>query len=211
MRRLSTLSSTLLLLTALPVRAAAPERLELKPGDHVALIGNALADRMQHTGHFETLVAAHQPERNLVFRNLAAAGDEVVTRHRSENFGSPDDWLKRVQADVILAFFGFNESFRGPDDLPQFRKDLENFIQHTRSQNYSGRGAPRLVLVSPIAAEKVPDPSIQDPAPLNANLKLYTDAMAEVARANDVQFVNLFDTSQAAYAAAAPARGHRRR
>ncbi|MEN9675057.1 MAG: hypothetical protein RIS76_953, partial [Verrucomicrobiota bacterium] len=185
------------------LRAAPPTSLELQPGDHVALIGNALADRMQHTGFFETLVVAKQPDRNLVFRNLAVSGDEVVTRHRSENFGTPDQWLTRVKADVVVAFFGFNESFQGPEGLPKFRTELEKFIQHTRSQNYSGKGAPRLVLVSPIAAEKVPDASIQDPAPLNANLRLYTDAMAEVARANDVQFVNLFEASQALYAEAA--------
>jgi len=198
---LSAAAFTVLIASA--VLGAPPERLDLKPGDHVALIGNALADRMQHTGHFETLVAAQQPERHLVFRNLAVSGDEVVTRHRSENFGSPDDWLTRVKADVLLAFFGFNESFRGPEGVPQFKKDLEAFIRHTRAQNYSGQGAPRLVLVSPIAAEKVSDPSIQDPAPLNANLRLYTEAMAEVARANDIQFVNLFDASQALYADAA--------
>ena len=183
--------------------AAPPERLELKPGDHVALIGNALADRMQHSGHFETLVVAGAPERELVFRNLAVAGDEVVTRHRSENFGSPDEWLARVKADVVLAFLGFNESFKGPEGLSGFRRDLEAFIRHTREQNYGGRGAPRLVLVSPIAAEKVPDPDIQDPAPINANLRLYTDAMAAVARDNDVQFVNLFNPSLALYAEAA--------
>lgn len=182
---------------------AAPARLDLQSGDHIALVGNALADRMQHTGFFETLVVAGKPDRNLVFRNLAVSGDELVTRHRSENFGSPDDWLTRVKADVILAFFGFNESFKGPEGLPQFRTDLEGYIRHVRSQNFNGKGAPRLVLVSPIAAEKVSDPAIQDPAPLNANLRLYTDAMAEVARANDVQFVNLFDASQTLYAEAA--------
>lgn len=201
----------LLLITLLSVlpfgffsaHGAPPERLELQSGDHIALIGGALADRMQHTGYFETLAVAKNSDRNLVFRNLAVSGDEVVTRHRSENFGSPDDWLTRVKADVILAFFGFNESFRGPDGLPQFRKDLEQFIQHTRAANYSGKGAPRLVLVSPIAAEQVADPNVQEAAPINANLRLYTDAMAEVAKANDVQFVNLFDPSLALYRDAA--------
>ena len=86
--------------------------LELKPGDHIAIIGNTLPDRMQHSGYLETLIHAKYPDHDLVVRNLAAAGDEVVTRHRSENFGTPDDWLKRTQADVILAFFGFNESDR---------------------------------------------------------------------------------------------------
>src|SRR5262245_18003360 len=81
-------------------RAAAPSKLELKPGDHVALVGNSLPDRMQHSGYFETLVHGKFPDHQLVFRNLGFVGDEVTVRHRSENFGSPDDWLKRAQADV---------------------------------------------------------------------------------------------------------------
>ncbi|MBP7618751.1 MAG: hypothetical protein KA743_09560, partial [Geothrix sp.] len=160
---LSALSLTWLVTIGLPsAHAAPPTRLELQSGDHIAIVGNALADRMQHTGHFETLVVAKNPDRNLVVRNLAVAGDEVVRRHRSENFGSPDDWLTRVKADVILAFFGFNESFNGPDGLARFRTDLEQYIRHVRAQNHSGKGAPRLVLFSPIAAEKLKDPSIQD-------------------------------------------------
>jgi hypothetical protein len=125
-----------LLAGAAPLRAAEsasapPSTLTLNPGDHVALVGNTLADRMQHSGYFETLVHARFPQHRLVFRNLAAAGDEVVTRHRSENFGTPDEWLAKVQADVVLAFFGFNESFRGPAGLDAFKADLGRFLDET--------------------------------------------------------------------------------
>src|SRR5262245_30388342 len=105
-------ASGFFLAATLIARCAAPDRLELKAGDHIALVGYSLPDRMQHSGYFETLVHAKYPDHHLVFRNLGFVGDEVTTRHRSENFGSPDDWLKRAEADVILAFFGFNESFK---------------------------------------------------------------------------------------------------
>src|SRR6266699_2366335 len=131
--------------------AAAP--LELKPGDHVCIIGNTLADRMQHDGWLETLVYAKFPKHDLVFRNLAVAGDEVALRHRSENFGSPDDWLTKTKADVILAFFGFNESFQGQAGLGKFRQDLDKFLRETARQNFSGKGPVRIVLFSPIANE----------------------------------------------------------
>ena len=72
--------------------------LELEPGDHVAVIGNALADRFQHSGWLETFIHAQYPNHDLVIRNLAVAGDEVAVRHRPENFGSADDWLKKTQA-----------------------------------------------------------------------------------------------------------------
>ncbi len=187
---------------ALTLRAASPA-LELKPGDHIAIIGNALPDRMQHDGWLETLIYAKFPKDDLVFRNLAASGDEVATWHRSENFGSRDEWLRKTRADVVFAFFGYNESFAGDAGLEKFKQDLAKFIEHTKSENYSGKGAPRLVLFSPIACEKLNDPNEPDPAANNAHLKKYTAAMAEVAKAHHVPFVDLFDMSERLYAQAA--------
>src|ERR1051326_2735481 len=59
-----------------------PPLLDLRPNDHVVLIGNALADRFQHSGWLETFIHTKYPNHNLVFRNLAMAGDEVATRHQ---------------------------------------------------------------------------------------------------------------------------------
>ena len=196
------LSFFLLLAANQPVQAE-PWGLELKSGDHIAIIGNTLADRMQHDGWLETFIIAKHPQLDLFFRNLAVAGDEVVVRHRSENFGSPDDWLTRTKADVILAFFGFNESFGGDAGLDRFRRELDKVLKATRKKNYSGKGAPRLVLFSPIANEKLDDPNQPDPTANNENLRKYTAAMADVARANEVQFVDLFGISQRLYAQAA--------
>ncbi len=176
---------------------------ELKPGDHIALLGGALPDRMQHQGWLETLIVAKYPKHDLVFRNLAASADEVATWHRSENFGTRDEWLTRAKADVIFAFYGFNESFKGDAGLDKFKSDLDKFIKDTRTKNYSGNGAPRVVLFSPIACEKLSDPNQPPVDANNANLKKYTAAMAEVAKANDVPFVDLFTISQDAYAQAA--------
>ena len=185
---------------SIAIPAAAADKLELRKDDRICIIGNTLADRMQHSGWLESLIYTRFPKDNLVFRNLSFSGDELTVRLRSEGFGSPDEWLKKQQADVIFAFFGYDESFKGQDGLAGFRKDLEKFITDTRKQNYSGKGAPRLVLFSPVAAEKHPDPNFPDPAPINAKLKLYTDAMAEVSKAAGVPFVDLFTASQRAYA-----------
>jgi putative heme-binding domain-containing protein len=185
-----------------PTQKVAPEKLELQPNDHIAFIGNTLADRMQHDGTFEALIYKTLPKNDLVFRNLAFAADELEIRQRSENFGSPEDWLKKVGADVVLAYFGFNESFKGPEGLDGFKKDLEKFIKNTTAANYSGKNNARLVLFSPIAQEKMPDPNLPDPAANNANIKLYSAAMAEVAKAQGVQFVDLFAISQKLYAEA---------
>ena len=193
---------------ALPAgSASSPARsgagvLQLNPNDHVAIIGNTLADRMQHDGHFETLVHAAYPQHNLVVRNLAVAGDEVNFRHRSENFGTPDEWLAKVKADVILAFFGFNESFKGPEGLEKFKSDLDQFLKETKTKNYSGKGNPRVVLFSPISAERHQDPNLRDAVANNQRIELYARAMLEVASANGVQFVDLFTPSDTLYAQA---------
>ena len=179
------------------------EKLELKSGDHIAIIGNTLADRFQHSGWLETFIYAKYPNHDLVFRNLAVAGDEVGVRHRPADFGSQDEWLKKVGADVIFAFFGFNESFAGAAGLPKFRADLTKFIKAASEQNYSGKGHPRIVLFSPIANEKHPDPNYPDPAANNANIKQYVEAMRDVAQANHVQFVDLFQPSVQLFADAA--------
>ena len=46
-------------------------RLVLKPDDRIAVLGNALPDRMQHSGYLEALIVAAYPDHNLVFRNLS--------------------------------------------------------------------------------------------------------------------------------------------
>src|SRR5205807_5072422 len=114
-----------LILIALLATTAFGAQLTLNKGDHICYLGNALADRMQHDAWLETLLYARFPRLDLVFRNLAASGDEVATWHRSENFGSRDEWLTRTKADVIFAFYGFNESFKGPGGIDKFKSDLD--------------------------------------------------------------------------------------
>src|SRR4051812_11016576 len=140
--------TTLCTLLVLSLTAGA-QPLSLKKGDHICIIGNDLADRMQHSGYLESLIYEKFPGHDLVFRNLGFSGDEITTRMRSEAFGSPDEWLRNEKADVIFAFFGYNESYKGYDGLQNFRKDLEKLIKDTLKQNYSGKGNARLVLFSP--------------------------------------------------------------
>lgn len=171
---------------------ARADLIEIRPGDHVAIIGNTLADRMQHDGWLEALLQARFPDHRLVIRNLGFSGDEIRTRLRSADFGTPDEWLARVEADVILAFFGSNESYAGAAGLEGFKKDLDGFLKHTLAQRYNGKSAPRVVLFSPLAQEPPDGRDLPDPSANNARFKLYTAGMAEVAQANRVAFVDLF-------------------
>ena len=114
---------------------------KLQKGDHVCYIGNTLAERMQHDGWLETLLQLRLPDRELTFRNLGFSGDELSVHQRMVNFGKlPNDklglnlpkdrflvwdrFLAHCSADVLFAFFGFNESFAGEAGLERYRADL---------------------------------------------------------------------------------------
>src|SRR5207253_230707 len=105
MKLRSIFASFVLLLCGVSFAAAQSEPL-IKKDDRIAIIGNTLADRMQHDGWLETYLVSRFPNYNLVFRNLGFAADEINPnlRLRSKNFGSPDSWLTQVKADVVFAF-----------------------------------------------------------------------------------------------------------
>ena len=204
------------MIAAMAGRGSAQASFQLREKDHICIIGNALAERMQYDGWLETFLHARFPSHDLVVRNLGFSGDEVVTRLRSKNFGTPDEWLSAVaasiggyeenrfqtvdtKADVIFAFFGYNESYAGPEGLQAFRQQLGEWIRHTLAQKYNGRSAPRLVLFSPIAHENLQNPDLPDGRENNQRLELYARAMGEVAKAHGVSFVDLFTPSRQLY------------
>ena len=173
------------------VESAGP-KLELRQGDRIILVGNTLAERMQYFGHLETLLQSRFPGLDLVVHDLGWSADELTLRPRSAGFQDHGHTLQDEKPDVLIAMFGFNESFGGPEGLAKFRKDLDKFIGEAASIKYNGKSAPRLVLLSPIAHEDLRDPHIIDGKANNKNIELYTAAMAEAAKAREVTFLDLF-------------------
>ncbi len=191
---------TLALALALPLSASA--QLPLQADDVVCLIGNGLADRMQHDGWMETLIQSGMAGKNLKFRNLAVAGDTVTSRPRSKGVPSVEDYLAHCKADVVFVFFGYNESFGGGHGLAKFRSDLAAMVEQYRSSKFNGESAPRIVLFSPISHEDLGDPQLPDGKANNANLALYTEAIQQVAAEKSVAFVDLFTPSREFYSKA---------
>jgi mono/diheme cytochrome c family protein/glucose/arabinose dehydrogenase len=209
-------------LTACPAAWAAA-LLELQKGDHIAIVGSGLADRQQHHGWLETLIHKAYPDHELTVRNLGFAADEVALHPRSDEVPTTEYFLNMkpgtlatkvgdtevvytsgadFHANVILAYWGFNESFKGEAGLPEFKTNLDAYLKKHLAADY-GKGRPRLVLLSPIAHEDLKDPAnFPDGSANNRNLEVYTKAMAEVAQANQVPFVDLFSASRALYASA---------
>lgn len=192
----------ILSLIALPPLHADAPKLELRKGDHVCLVGNTMAERLQHDGWFEAMFQSRFPEHELVFRNLGFSGDEVNHRIRSSNFGTPDEWLTRCEADVIVAFFGYNESWKGEAGLAGFKQELDGWIKHTLGQKYNGESAPRIVLVTPLPPVHEQSTAGRDPAlrSMTQAIELYGQAMVQVAEDNKVTCVDLSRVNLRTYA-----------
>lgn len=174
-------------------------QLPLQKGDVVGIIGNGLADRMQHDAWMETVLQSRLAGQEITIRNLAVAGDTVSSRPRGTKVPSVEDYLGLIGADVVFAFFGYNESFGGEAKIATFRNDLGSLIDKYRASRFNGESAPRLVLFSPIAHENTGDPMLPDGKDHNADLALYTKAIQEVATTKGVAFVDLFTPSQLLY------------
>ena len=170
---------------------------ELKANDRIVLIGNTLAERMQYFNYFETRLMTRHPELQLSLRNLGWSGDTLTLQPRPLNFPDAAEQLARVKADVILAFFGLNESFDGEAGLPKFEQDLEGYIQTQQQARYNGTSAPRLAMVSPIAHEKLDHLVHVDVEARNRELARYTEAMRKVTSRLQVKFVDLYTPTKA--------------
>ncbi|MGB5170000.1 MAG: PVC-type heme-binding CxxCH protein [Eudoraea sp.] len=207
------------LLTACADKSAS---LTIDKGSRIVLLGNNLGSRMMNYGYFETEMQLRYPDNMLFIRNMCDGGNTPGFRpHSSRNvpwafpgaeqfqtelaqnsgsighFDSEDKWLSRLKPDIIIAFFGYSESFNGPDGVDLYKKELEAFIRHTKKQKYNDKSAAQLALVSPIAFEDLSNlMDLPDGKEENKNLALYTKAMQEVAAKEEVLFVNAFDSSK---------------
>ena len=149
---------------------------------------------MQHHNWWETALHQRFPGMNLTVRNLCFPGDEPQERIRSQDFGSPDSHLTHSKANVILFFFGLNESFDGKDGIDKFQADISKLIEETKAQRYDDKAEdpPRMVFVSPIAFENTGNPNWSDGAEENKNIELYVDALKSICGQQDVGFVDIF-------------------
>jgi azurin/lysophospholipase L1-like esterase len=186
-----------LALTTVATTQPATAQAKFEKGDHIVFIGNGLPDRMQHHGWLEAYLQMALPKLQLVIRNQGFTGDKIDHRPRNKGFLNSDAYLTLSKADVIFAMFGYNESFAGRP--MQFQQKVTKWIDETRKKDYSGKGAPRIVLFSPIAHENLNDRNLSDGKENNARIGAYTEAMMAAAKARNVPFVNLFGASLALY------------
>ncbi len=200
----------------------ASKKIQLSKGAHISLIGGNLGSRMLNYGAFDTEMHLRFPEHQLTIRNMCDGGDlpgfrphsarndpwafpgaekfqtEFANPSHSEGFfPKPDEWLTNLKTDVLLAFFGYSESFAGATGLPNFKAELEAFVQHTLAQKYNGVSTPQLALISPIAFQNLSDKyDLPNGINENKNLELYSKAIQEVAAKYDILFLDAFNPSK---------------
>jgi lysophospholipase L1-like esterase len=179
-----------LLLAATAVRAAEP--FALKDSDRVVFVGNTLIEREQRYAYWETAFTSRYPDKNVTFRNLGWSGDTVFGDARA-SFGTQKDGFNHLKEHVlslkptvIIVGYGSNEAFDGPDALPKFEKGLNTLLD-----TFAPAKA-RIVLLGPPPQEDLGRP-LPDPTEQNKNLRLYRDAIRDVAKRRDFAFVDLYD------------------
>ncbi|HEX2748850.1 MAG TPA: PVC-type heme-binding CxxCH protein [Verrucomicrobiales bacterium] len=170
--------------------ALSASALELKKGDHVCITGNTFGEQLQFSGYLEALLHARNGDKEIVVRNLSWSADTLTLKPRPQDCPTHDQFLTKYGATVIIGCYGLNESYETP--LPQFKKDLEAFIDHTLAQKYDGAAPPRLVLISPVAMEQMDGPGLPVARTRNQVIEEYVEVMAAVCKAKRVEFADIF-------------------
>jgi lysophospholipase L1-like esterase len=171
---------------------AATPRFSLMDSDRVVLVGSTLIEREQRYGYWETVLTQRYPDRNITFRNLGWSGDTVWGEARigfdldnpKVGFERLRDHVLALKPTVIIVGYGTNESFAGPVGLPHFRDGLGQLLD-----SFAPTKA-RIVLLAPLLMEDQGRP-LPDPTKQNANLRLYGEAIQQIANRRGHTFVNL--------------------
>ncbi len=178
----------LLLLTC-----CSPDKAQLSLDDNASIvfIGNTFSEGFQRHNYFETLLYQNHPGKNLRVRNLGWSADEITLMPRPLNFGSMEEQLLNLKADVIFLSYGLNESYKGKESLEVFKSDLETFLLKLKNKHFNGESSPQLILILPIPYEKIDD-NLPDGKLINSNLEMYVKAMNAIADKVSVGYIDVF-------------------
>lgn len=170
--------------------AGAAEPFAISSGDRIVLIGGTFIEREVRYGCIETLMTAHFSDHDLTFRNLGWSGDTVTGIARA-SFDSVEKGYERLikqvvdaKPTIILMSYGQNESFEGAAGLETFLSGMNKLLDDIAVTEA------RIVLISPTLLENMGEP-LPDPAAHNADVKLYTQAIAKLAEERKHYFVDM--------------------
>jgi hypothetical protein len=170
-----------------PVRAPFAGRLELQPGEVLAVLGGNEAVAMVEQGGLEAglvrAFAVQQPR----LRSLAWEADTVFRQDRPLNFGDLPLQLRRCGATAVLLMFGRQECLeRGAAGVAEFEAAYDRLL--TQIQTVT----PRLLLAEATPFEAKPKP-LPDLSAHNADLALYNAALRRLAAKHGALYLGLGD------------------
>lgn len=174
------------------------EVLELHAGERIAIFGSSVGQAMFQDTFLPDLLQSAVSEGKVTFVNHAFAGD--VVSGGMEAAPALAARFLAAKAEVIFAFYGAVEASCGEDGLVPFLSDLGALVKVVRNQSAAEKRPVRLVLFGPPARERLLEWFSKEGAQVNANLKLYSEAMAGFAKKEGILFFDLYSATEKLFA-----------
>ncbi len=163
---------------------------ELKDGDRVVFLGNSLFENDFQYGYLELALTTRFPDKNVTFRNLGWSGDNVWGDGRSTFTNPPTPYqhlmqnIAKTKPTVVFLGYGGVEAQEGEAGLAHFKDGLNNLLNKIDSL-----GAKTILLSTiPVVSS---DTSI-NLSKRNADLELYSSAIAKIAADRGKQFIDIY-------------------
>jgi len=198
----SVIQALLLVLLISPVTAQnssnGPRPFEFKDGDRVVFLGDTWMEREQQDSYIESRITSRLEGKKVIFRNLAWSADTVLGESRA-SFDPPEKGFDRLKEQIVaikptVVFLGYGmaESFKGAAGVPHFKDELNKLVETIG--DICKPEAVRFVFLTPLHHENLGAP-LPDPTQHNEQLKLYADALKEIAQQRNSVLIDLFSLS----------------
>lgn len=169
---------------------------EFKDGDRVAFLGDTWIEREQSYGYIESRITSRLVGKKVIFRNLAWSADTVLGESRA-GFDAPEkgfdrlkEQLEAIKPTVAFLGYGMAHSFEGEAGLERFKKDMITLLDTI--QEISKEQGVRFIICSPLRHENLGG-GLPNPADHNQQIKLYSEALKQIAAERKARFIPLFD------------------
>ncbi|TDE12099.1 SGNH/GDSL hydrolase family protein [Dyadobacter psychrotolerans] len=169
---------------------------DLKNGDRVVFLGSSVFEDDFQYGYLELALTTRFPDRNVTFRNLGWSGDNVWGDARSTFTNPPTAYqhlmrnIAEAQPTIVFLAYGGVEAQEGQAGLARFQDGLNSLL------NKIDELGSRVVLLSPVPV--LSGDSSANIAKRNADLKLYSSAIAKIASERKKRFIDVFTPIQEA-------------
>ena len=176
------------------------QKFEFGDGDRVVFLGDTTMEREQKAGYIETFLTSRLQDKKVIFRNLAWSADTILGESRA-SFDPPEkgferltEQLQAIKPTAAFLAYGMAESFKGEAGLEKFKADILKLIDTITE--ISKPETVRFVIVTPMMHEPLGGP-LPNPDTHNAQLKLYAQALRDIAKERNTALVDIFEGMQA--------------